>query len=93
MKGYMLDTNEALEYELKIIKEYEKYNEKIKDFNLGLLSPNDNDYTRVEFLNRCLTPLLKVKQNKLTKDKLYNHIKNMDSSKGIKNKTNMKNYK
>jgi hypothetical protein len=90
MKG--LDTIEALEFELKVIHEYEKYNEKLKKIQSESLPTTDSDYSKVELLHRCLPILLKQKEHKLKEDKLYNHIKKIDSKHGIRHKTNMKQY-
>jgi hypothetical protein len=103
MRGYILDTNESLEFELKLIHEYETYSQQLKDFESGSFPTTDPNYSKVELLNRCLPILLKQKEEKLSQDKLYNYIKKLDSKnvnskkvinskKGIKNKINMKNY-
>jgi hypothetical protein len=101
MRYYILDTNESLEFELRLIHEYETYSQELKDFKLGLIPTTDPNYSKVELLNRCLPILLKQKEQKLSQDKYYiknldsnkvNSNKIIDSKKGIKNKINMKNY-
>ncbi len=92
MKGFLLDTNESLEFELRLINEYEKNSKKLKEFESGSLKKNDPDHSKVELLHNCLPKILKKKEEKLKSDKLLNHLKKIDSTNGIRHKTNMKKY-
>ncbi len=91
MKG-LLDTNEELEFELKLIHNYEKYSKELKKFEAGKLPETYPDYEKVKLLHTSFPLVMKKKQYKLGTDKLVLYLKKLDSSNGIRHKTNMKNY-
>lgn len=91
MKG-LLDTNEELEFELKLIYNYEKYSKELKQFEAGKLPETYPDYKKVELLHKSFPIVMKKKNYKLGTDKLMLHLKKIDSTNGIRHKTNMKKY-
>lgn len=91
MKGF-LDTNEELEFELKLIYNYEKYSKELKKFESGKLPETHPDYNKVKLLHNSFPIVMKKKNYKLGNDKLLNHLKTIESTKGIRHKTNMKEY-
>ncbi len=91
MKG-LLDTIEELEFELKLIHNYEKYSKELKKFEAGKLPETYPDYEKVKLLHNCLPIALKKKQYKLSTDKLLLNLKKIESTNAVRHKTNMKNY-
>jgi hypothetical protein len=92
MKGFLLDTNEELEFELRLIHNYDKYSKELKQYEAGKLPLTYPDYEKVELLHKCLPIALKKKEYKLSTDKLLLNLKKIESTNGVRHKTNMKNY-
>ena len=100
MKQFMLDSNENIEFELQLIHNYEKYANKITLLKMNKLKQDDEDYDIVVKLHENLPMILKEKKESLEKDKIMKYIhkterqnKIIETTKGIRHKTNMKKYK
>lgn len=74
MKIYPLDTSYNLEFELKLIYQYEKYNDKIKLYQNNQLDPSDINYERVKILALSLDEVLLRKKKILHTDKLIHYL-------------------
>jgi hypothetical protein len=92
MRVYPLDTNKNLEFELKLIHQYEKYDNKIQLLKENNLDKNDKDYVAVHLLDTVLPNLLERKNKLLDNNPLHHYLHKLNSKKGIRHKINMKKY-
>lgn len=74
MKVYPLDTINNLELELKLIYQYEKYNDKIELYRINQLDKTDIDYNTVKILYTSIHHILLRKKNILQNDKLIRYL-------------------
>lgn len=93
MSFIVLDTNENLEQDLKLIKLYEDNEFKLEQFKLGKLSKKDPSFNKIKTLYDESKINQQRKSNILNNDKLLKYLKKIESKDYVKHKTNMKSYK